>query len=83
MNQMTLQRRPLRAGNVYQFKGYSTQIRIKGISFPGTPDDDGGLPGVAVKWLDNNNGSGWYPFATEAAFWSDIRFQNLVDPENA
>lgn len=77
-------RRPLAPGNIYQFKGFPTKVLIKGMALPGTPFNDGGLPGVAVKWLDNNNNSlGWFPFESESEFWADFRFRNLVDPDNA
>ena len=83
MPDLSALRRPLAVGNVYQFKGWPTKVKIKAMSLPGTPSDDGGLPGVSVKWLNNNNGSGWWPFRTEAEFWADFRFSNLVDPEHA
>lgn len=77
----TKTRQPLAVGNVYQFHGYPTKIKIVGMSLPGTPSDDGGLPGVAVKWLGNCNlQRGWYPFRSEAEFWDALIFRNAYDP---
>ena len=79
-----IQRRPLAVGNVYHFPGYpSNGFKVTGMSLPSTGSDDGGLPGVAIKWLNRSWGSGWYLFSTEAAFWADIRFSNACDPESS
>lgn len=58
-------------------------FKITGMSLPGTPTDDGGLPGVAVKWLNKSGFHGWYPFKTETEFWSYTLFRNACDPEHA
>lgn len=80
----TLVRRPLARGNIYRFKGYAGNgIEITAVSFRGHPEDDGGLAGVGVKWLNRSGGSFWYPFATESDFWADYRFSNACDPEHA
>lgn len=77
-------RRPLEVGNIYRFKGYKGNgFKITGMSLPGTPTDDGGLPGVAVKWLNKSGFHGWYPFKTETEFWSYTLFRNACDPEHA
>lgn len=45
-----LRRRPLAVGNVYRYKGYpGNGFKVTAMSLPGTPSDDGGLPGVAVQ----------------------------------
>lgn len=77
-------RSPLAVGNVYRFKGYKNNgFKITAISLPGTPSDDGGIPGVSVKWLNTSNGRGWYPFASEQEFWDHMLFKNAVDSEYA
>jgi len=79
-----IQRRPLAAGNVYHFPGYpSNGFTVTSMSLPGTGSDDGGLPGVGVKWLNRSGGRFWYPFSSEAEFWKDIRFSNACDPESS
>ncbi len=79
-----MQRRPLAVGNVYRFKGYPRNgFRVTAMSLPGTETDDGGLPGVAVKWLNRTGARGWYPFETELEFWSHMLFSNACDPESA
>lgn len=78
------QRRPLAVGNIYRFRGYRCNgIKITAMSLPGTPSDDGGLPGVAVQWLNHSRQRGWYVFHSEREFWEDILFNNAVDPEFA
>ena len=81
----TRSRRPLSPGNRYAFYGYPRNgFRITSVCLPGHPDNDGGLPGVGVQWLQPGNRSRWfYPCATEAEFWADYRFANACDPEAA
>ena len=75
-------RRPLAPGEKYVFPGYpGNGFTCLALSFPGHPSDDGGLPGVLVKWNNRSGGKWWYPFATEEAFWNDIRFQTGVSDE--
>jgi len=77
-------RRPLAVGNVYRFKGYKNNgFRVTAMSLPGTPSDDGGLPGVAVKWLNHSRARGWYVFKSEQEFWDFLLFRNACDPEHA
>jgi hypothetical protein len=77
-------RRPLAVGNIYRFKGYkSNGFKVVAMSLPGTPSDDGGLPGVSVKWLNKAVWNCWYPFNSEAEFWAHILFSNACDPEHA
>lgn len=78
-------RAPLAVGNVYQFLGYPTRIKIVAMSLPGHRSDDGGLPGVAVEWLDRRGpfNHGWYVFQSEDEFWSDLYFRNVFDPQDA
>lgn len=77
-------RRPLAVGNIYRFKGYKNNgFKITAMSLPGTPSDDGALPGVAVKWLNSTKFHGWYPFKTEKDFWNYLLFKNACDPEHA
>ncbi len=85
MNEKTAPtRRALAVGNVYRFKGYrGNGFKITGMSLPGTPSDDGGLPGVAVQWLNHSADHGWYPFRTEQEFWNYLVFANACDPEDA
>lgn len=75
-------RSPLAIGNVYRYPGYPNHgFHIKAFSFPGTASDDGGLPGVFIKWLNRSRREYWYPFSSEVAFWKDLRFSNAVDGE--
>jgi len=75
-------RRPLAVGNIYRFRGYAKNgFKIVGMSLPGTPSDDGGLPGVAVQWINRTRERGWYPFRSETEFWSYPYFANAEDPE--
>ena len=77
-------RRPLAVGNIYRFKGYkSNGFKITAMSLPGTPSDDGALPGVALQWLNKSRFRGWYPFKSETEFWQHILFKNACDPEHA
>ena len=77
-------RRPLAIGNIYRFKGYKNNgFKIVAMSLPGHPSDDGGIPGVGVRWLNRSNGSGWYVCQKEEDFWNHILFRNAVDPEYA
>lgn len=79
-----LVRRPLAVGNVYRFKGYKGNgFKVTAMNLPGTPSDDGGLPGVAVTWLNKRKAHGWYPFASEADFWAHPLFSNACDEECA
>lgn len=79
-----LVRRPLAVGNVYRFKGYPRNgFKVVAMSLPGTPSDDGGLPGVAVQWLNHSRVRGWYPFDSEAEFWAHMLFSNACYPEHA
>lgn len=80
----TVVRRPLAVGNVYRYKGYKNNgFRVTAMSLPGHPSDDGGLPGVAIRWLNRSGGGGWYPFASEKEFWDHMLFSNACDPEAA
>lgn len=75
-------RRPLAVGNIYRFRGYARNgFKIVGMSLPGTPSDDGGLPGVAVQWLNHSKQRGWYVFHSETDFWNYLCFRNAEDPE--
>jgi hypothetical protein len=79
-----LVRRPLAVGNIYRFKGYKNNgFKITAMSLPGTPTDDGAMPGVAVKWLNHSKIHGWYPFNSEAEFWNHPLFKNACDAEHA
>ena len=79
-----MKRRPLKVGNIYRYKGYKHNgFRITAMSLPGHHSDDGGLPGVAVKWLNRSGGGGWYPFVSEDDFWGYELFRNACDPEYA
>jgi hypothetical protein len=76
------QQRPLEVGNIYRFRGYAKNgFKIVGMSLPGTPSDDGGLPGVAVQWLNYGRERGWYVFHSETDFWNYLVFRNAEDPE--
>lgn len=70
-------RRPLAPGNKYRFRGFNTWIKIMWFSLPGTKYDDGGLPGVTVKWWSGERG--FYPFKSEQDFWNCYLFNNLID----
>ena len=77
-------RKPLKIGNVYRYKGYKNNgFRVVAMSLPGTSSDDGGLTGVAVKWLNKNGARGWYQFSSEKDFWAHMLFRNAVDHEYA
>lgn len=77
---MGTQRSPLAEGNIYRYPGYPNNgFRVKALSFPDTPSDDGGLPGVSIQWLNRAGGSAWYPFACETDFWDNLLFFNAVD----
>jgi len=81
---MKTNRRPLAVGNVYRYKGYKGNgFRITAMSLPGTMSDDGGSPGVAVKWLNYGRARGWYPFMSESEFWAHMLFNNAVNQEDA
>lgn len=84
-NQEIPRRRPLNPGNAYRFRGYpNSGFRITSVCLPGHPDHDGGLPGVGFQWQRPFDRSRWfYPCATEAEFWDDMRFANACDPESA
>ncbi len=70
-------RKPLAVGNVYRFAGYrGNGFKITAMSLPGTPSDDGGLPGVAVQWLNHAKQRGWYVFHSENEFWNYHLFSN-------
>ncbi len=84
MKDIDASRRPLAVGNIYNFRGYKNNgIRITAMSLPGTPTDDGGLPGVGVKWLNYSKFHGWYPVKSETEFWNHMLFRNARDPEHA
>lgn len=76
-------RKPLMRGNIYQFYGYPTKIKIEAVCLRGHPQDDGALEGVSVKWLGTNGRgrkSGFYIFKSEQAFWGCHLFSNAYDP---
>jgi len=54
----------LREGQVWRKSGPFDWLRVKTIMFPGTPGDDGGLPGVSFDALGKNgkgiSGLGWF-----------------------
>jgi len=75
-------RKPLARGNIYQFYGYPTKIRIKYVVFRGHLEDDGGLEGVAVEWIGCNRRSGFYPCRSDEQFWRFLIFRNAFDPVN-
>jgi hypothetical protein len=78
------QRRPLAVGNVYRYPGYPNNgFVVTAMSLPGTPTDDGGIPGVAVKWLNPTKEEMWYAVPDEKTFWQNILFANACDPEHA
>lgn len=73
----------LTVGNTYSFPGYPNNgFTITALSLPGTSSDDGGLPGIGVKWLNRTGLSFWYPFSTEQEFWNDLRFSNAERVNN-
>lgn len=75
--QHSVRRSPLAPGNKYRFNGFNTWIKIMWFSLPGTKYDDGGLPGVTVKWWSGKRG--FYPFENEQEFWDFYLFNNLID----
>jgi len=75
--QTIVRRSPLAPGNKYRFNGFNTWVKIMWFSFPGTKHDDGGLPGVTVKWWSGKRG--FYPFKSEQDFWDCHLFSNLID----
>ena len=75
-------RKPLARGNIYQFHGYPTKIKIKYVAFRGHPEDDGGLQGVAVQWIRSQRMSMFYPCKSDEQFWSMMIFRNAFDPVN-
>jgi hypothetical protein len=78
------QRRPLAVGNVYRYPGYPNNgFVVTAMSLPGTPTDDGELPGVGVKWLNPTKEEMWYAVPDEKTFWQNILFANACDPEQA
>jgi hypothetical protein len=80
----THKRRPLAVGNVYRFPRYPNNgFVVTAMSLPGTPTDDGGIPGVAVKWLNPTKEEMWYAVPDEKTFWQNILFANACDPEYA
>lgn len=79
---MTPERQPLAVGNVYRFQGsLGNGFRITALSLPGTRSDDGGIPGVAIQWLNRSGGRSWYPLASEQDFWDCLLFRNACDPD--
>ena len=81
-----LVRSPLARGRRYQFAGFRSGFLVKAVAFRGHPEDDGGPPGVAIRWTGfgrgGRSGGGWYPFKTETEFWADYRFSNAYDRPN-
>ncbi len=79
---MDHKRKPLAIGNIYRFPGYPNNgFCVTAMSLPGTPSDDGGIPGVAVQWLNPGKQRMWYPVASEKAFWQYFLFASACDPE--
>ena len=77
-------RTPIKRGQIYRFKGYpGAGFKIQFVALPGHEEDDGGLSGVAVKWLNLRRQSMFYPFSSEADFWACDLFRNACDPEFA
>lgn len=69
-----LVRSPLARGRRYRYAGYRSGFRVVAVAFPWHPEDDGGLPGVSVRWegpLRHGGEGGFYPFRSEAEFWAD------------
>ena len=73
---MTVNAPPLMPGNKYKFRGYNNWVKILWLSLPGE-HDDGGLPGVAVRWQGGRHG--FYHFESEQDFWNSYLFNNLID----
>ena len=78
-------RKPLKRGNVYQFKKSSVKIKIKYVVFSGHPEDDGGMEGVAVDWIrcGRIEKGMFYPCKSDAEFFAKIIFANACDPIKA
>lgn len=76
-------RTPIKRGQIYRFKGYRTGFKIQFVALSGHEEDDGGLSGVAVKWLNLRRQSMFYPFSSEADFWECDLFRNACDPDFA
>jgi|688.fasta_scaffold165012_2 hypothetical protein len=77
-------RTPIKRGQIYRFKGYpGAGFKIQFVALPGHEEDDGGLSGVAVKWLNLRRQSMFYAFGSEADFWACDLFRNACDPEFA
>lgn len=67
---MNAQRQPLAIGNRYVYPGYPGGFKITAVCLPGHPEHDGGLPGVAVKFIKPMViRGGFYPCNTEDEFW--------------
>lgn len=75
-------RAPLARGRVYQFSGYPTKIRINHVAFRGHSEDDGGLEGVSVSWINSTHGKMFYPCKSDEEFWSMLIFRNAFDCPN-
>lgn len=79
-------RRPLARGNRYFYKGYKdVGFEVKWVTFRGHPNDNGGLPGVAIKWLGftGRKGSGFWPSNNEKEFFAMLIFKNACNEEDA
>lgn len=56
--------------------GLGAWMDIERIVMPGFPDDDGGFPGVQVKW---GRKSWFVPAATPEQFWGQFPYEILRD----
>jgi hypothetical protein len=81
-----LVRSPLARGRRYQYAGFNSGFVVRAVACRGHPEDDGGLPGVAIRWTGfgrgGRSGGVWYLFKTEAEFWAHDLFRNAYDRPN-
>lgn len=78
MSTATLERSPLKAGNIYGFPGSKFWFVVNCVEFRGHPGYDGGAQGVSVSFC-NDRRSGFQLCQSEAHFWDFMAFQGAVD----
>lgn len=53
-------------------------VEVRDLMLPGSPEYDGGLPGVTFRWLTPCKRRWWfYPCKSVEEFASDLRFKNM------
>lgn len=83
MSEAVTNRKPLRRGLRYRYRGFNTGFVVTFVAFRGHPEDDGGLQGVAIKWFGfprlGRHGGGFYPCKSDKEFFDMTAFRNAFD----